>query len=64
MVSWVKLQEMSERTFVLPGNHETYTFAMEFEYDSWNRIKQMIYLPRWGGGDDCRLRISDCRFLM
>jgi YD repeat-containing protein len=23
--------------------HETYTFAMEYEYDSWNRIKQMTY---------------------
>ncbi len=40
-----KLGEITknERTFVLPGSHETYTFAMEWEYDSWNRIKQMTY---------------------
>jgi RHS repeat-associated protein len=31
------------RTFVLPGGSETYTFKMDFEYDSWNRIKQMTY---------------------
>ncbi len=43
--SYGKLGELikNERTFVLPGGNETYTFAMEWEYDSWNRIKQMTY---------------------
>jgi hypothetical protein len=27
----------------MPGGSETYTFAMEWEDDSWNRIKQMTY---------------------
>jgi len=30
------------RTFVVPGGDD-YTFAMNFEYDSWNRIKSMTY---------------------
>ena len=30
------------RTFVVPGGQD-YTFAMNFEYDSWNRIKTMTY---------------------
>ena len=30
------------RTFVMP-NSNPLTFAMEFNYDSWNRITQMIY---------------------
>jgi RHS repeat-associated protein len=43
--SYGKLGEVIEnvRTFVLPGASETYTFKMEWEYDSWNRIKQMTY---------------------
>jgi YD repeat-containing protein len=43
--SYGKLGEVIEniRTFVLPGGSETYTFKMEWEYDSWNRIKQMTY---------------------
>ncbi len=31
------------RTFALPYETKTYTFAMEYEYDSWNRIQRMIY---------------------
>ena len=31
------------RTFVSPIDDYTYTFAMEFEYDTWNRIKSMLY---------------------
>lgn len=31
------------RTFVSPIDDYTYTFAMEFEYDTWNRIKSMVY---------------------
>jgi hypothetical protein len=36
--SYGKLGEVIEnvRTFVLPGASETYTFKMEWEYDSWN----------------------------
>jgi len=30
------------RTFVVPGGDD-YTFALNFEYDSWNRIKSMTY---------------------
>jgi YD repeat-containing protein len=43
--SYGKLGEVIEniRTFVLPGGSETYTFKMQWEYDSWNRIKQMTY---------------------
>ncbi len=42
-----KLGEVIEnkRTFVLPFDHDgiSYTFTMKWEYDSWNRIKQIIY---------------------
>ena len=31
------------RTFALPYEAKTYTFAMEYEYDSWNRIQRMTY---------------------
>ena len=31
------------RTFALPYETRTYTFAMEYEYDSWNRIQNMTY---------------------
>lgn len=31
------------RTFVLPNEEKTYTFTMKYEYDSWNRIRSMIY---------------------
>ena len=31
------------RTFALPYEAKTYTFAMEYEYDSWNRIQNMTY---------------------
>ena len=31
------------RTFALPYETKTYTFAMEYEYDSWNRIQNMTY---------------------
>ncbi|HRZ43041.1 MAG TPA: hypothetical protein P5228_10110 [Bacteroidales bacterium] len=27
----------NERTFVMPGGSETYTFEMRWAYDSWNR---------------------------
>ncbi len=43
--SYGALGEITEniRTFVLPNETGTYTFAMNFEYDSWNRILNMIY---------------------
>jgi len=31
------------RTFALPNEQNTYTFAMKFEYDSWNRILETTY---------------------
>ncbi len=31
------------RTFALPNESNTYTFAMSFEYDSWNRILSTTY---------------------
>lgn len=31
------------RTFALPFESQPYTFKMNFEYDSWNRMQQMIY---------------------
>ncbi len=39
-----KLGELIENihTFVVPGG-ETYTFAMNWTYDSWNRIQEMTY---------------------
>ena len=40
-----KLGEVIEniRTFALPYDAQTYTFKMNFEYDSWNRIMGMTY---------------------
>jgi len=31
------------RTFALPNEQNTYTFAMSFKYDSWNRILGTTY---------------------
>ena len=38
--SYGRMGEVIEniRTFALPNDPNTYTFAMGFEYDSWNRI--------------------------
>lgn len=43
--SYGKLGEVTEniRTFALPFESQPYTFRMNFEYDSWNRIQQMTY---------------------
>ena len=40
-----KLGEVTEniRTFALPYENQTYTFKMQYEYDSWNRIQNMTY---------------------
>ena len=40
-----KLGEVTEETriFVLPNEHQTYTFRMSFSYDSWNRIRHIFY---------------------
>ena len=40
-----KLGEVTEniRTFALPFESQTYTFKMQYKYDSWNRIQTMIY---------------------
>ncbi len=40
-----KLGEIIEniRTFALPFESKTYTFKMQYEYDSWNRIQTMTY---------------------
>ena len=40
-----KLGEVTEniRTFALPFESQTYTFKMQYRYDSWNRIDSMIY---------------------
>ena len=54
-----KLGELTEniRTFALPFESQTYTFKMQYEYDSWNRIQTMTYPDgevvhydyNWGG---------------
>lgn len=43
--SYGKLGEVIEniRTFALPYDAQTYTFKMNFGYDSWNRIMGMTY---------------------
>ena len=43
--SYGKLGEVTEniRTFALPFEDQPYTFAMKYEYDSWNRIQVMTY---------------------
>ena len=43
--SYGKMGEVTKniRTFALPYETKTYTFAMEYEYDSWNRIQNMTY---------------------
>jgi len=40
-----KLGELTEniRTFALPFENQTYTFKMQYEYDSWNRIQNITY---------------------
>ena len=40
-----KLGELTEniRTFALPFENLPYTFKMQYEYDSWNRIQKMTY---------------------
>ena len=40
-----KLGEVTEniRTFALPYESQTNTFRMQYEYDSWNRIQNIIY---------------------
>ena len=50
------------RTFALPFENQTYTFAMQYKYDSWNRIQEMTYPDgervRYGynlGGMLCRV---------
>ena len=59
-----KLGEVIEniRTFALPFENQTYTFAMQYKYDSWNRIQEMTYPDgervRYGynlGGMLCRV---------
>ena len=43
--SYGKLGELTKniRTFALPFENQTYTFAMQYKYDSWNRIQEMTY---------------------
>ena len=43
--SYGRMGEVIEniRTFALPGDPNTYTFTMNFEYDSWNRILSTTY---------------------
>ncbi len=43
--SYGKLGEVTKnmRTFALPCDETPYTFVMEYEYDSWNRIQKMTY---------------------
>ena len=43
--SYGKLGEVTKniRTFVPPLEEKPYTFVMEYEYDSWNRIQRMTY---------------------
>ena len=31
------------RTFALPSENQTYTFKMQYAYDSYNRIQTMTY---------------------
>ena len=40
-----KLGEVTEniRTFAPPFENQTYTFKMQYEYDSWNRIQNITY---------------------
>ena len=40
-----KLGELTEniRTFALPFENQTYTFKMQYEYDSWNRMQTITY---------------------
>ena len=40
-----KLGELTEniRTFALPFESQTYTFKMQYKYDSYNRIQEMTY---------------------
>ena len=41
-----KLQDRVDsyiRTFALSFENQTYTFKMEYEYDSWNRMQTMTY---------------------
>jgi RHS repeat-associated protein len=40
-----KMGEVTEnmRTFVIPYENGNYTFKMQYEYDSWNRTKSIIY---------------------
>ena len=43
--SYGKLGEVTKniRTFVAPCDDFSYTFVMEYEYDSWNRIQSITY---------------------
>ena len=43
--SYGKLGELVEnnRTFALPFENQTYTFKMQYEYDSYNRMRRMTY---------------------
>ncbi len=43
--SYGKLGELTEniRTFALPFESQNYTFKMQYEYDSWNRIQSITY---------------------
>ena len=47
-IEYGKMGEVTKniRTFVPPYEEQPYTFAMEFEYDSWNRIQKMTYPDR------------------
>ena len=57
--SYGKLGELTEniRTFALPFESKTYTFKMQYKFDSWNRILTMTYPDgeevsysyNWGG---------------
>ena len=44
-LSYDNMGRVSEiiRTFAVPFAHNTYTFTMEYEYDSWNRMLSMTY---------------------
>ena len=43
--SYGKLGELTEevRTFILPEETHPYNFTMKYEYDSWNRIRSILY---------------------
>ncbi len=43
--SYGKMGEIIQniRTFAIPNDNTVYTFTMNFEYDSWNRMQQIIY---------------------